>query len=237
MRPFRRCLTAASRRASGDVDRHPLGGVAADLDQHQLGAHRLLLQAVQHPGVDQRLALVHVAHRRRQLAAAAHRLDLLDHQRAVLVAAHAVGAAVHGDLPAAVAEGERQVDLAAVGAVVGELLLLVAAVDRLAEPQALIAAAVGEAEVALPGPFQQVVDRQVEGQAIAVESRSHGGDSMAWRRHHGLEAVRGASAAAGPVVESRGVAITGRRLGVAGRRPGPRPGPRLGREAVEPRVE
>ena len=81
------------------LEAQPLDRLGADLDQHQLDFDRLVLEARQHPGVDRRLALVDLAQQRRELPAAPHRLDLLDHQHAVL-AAHAVDAADQVDLPA-----------------------------------------------------------------------------------------------------------------------------------------
>jgi hypothetical protein len=130
--------------------------------------------AGEHPGVELGLLAVEVVDRLAELPAPAHRLDLLHHQGAVGVPAQAVEAAHHGHLPAAVAEGVAHPDLAAVGGVLLESLLLVPAVDRLAEPEPLVAPPVGESQAAGELPVQQVRHRQLEGQAVGVEAGRHG---------------------------------------------------------------
>ncbi len=153
-----------------------LGLVAADGDQHQLGADGFLLGLGEHPGVEQGLALVGLAHGRRQVAAAADRLDLLDHQRAVRLFPQAVGPALDGDLPAAVLKDMGDDHLAPVGRVVRQRLLLIAPVDGLAEPEALVAAAAGEAEAAQKGRVEQVGDGEVERAVFGVETSGHPGE-------------------------------------------------------------
>jgi hypothetical protein len=147
--------------------------VAADGDEHQLGADRDVRGgAAEHPGVEQGLALVHLAHGRRQRSAAADRLDLLDHQGPVGVVAQAVDAAMDPHGPAAVLEGVGDHDLAAVGGIAGERLLLVFAMDRLPEPHPFVAAAAGKAQ-ASQWPFEEVGHREVQRQGLGVETGRH----------------------------------------------------------------
>ena len=65
-------------RGRRDLEPKPFDRLAADLDQHQLDFDRSVLEPRQHPGIDRGLALVGLAHQRRELPAAPHRLDLLD---------------------------------------------------------------------------------------------------------------------------------------------------------------
>jgi hypothetical protein len=166
-------------RPQVDIDRLALHLVGADLDQDQLGADRdagplspVLL--AEEPHIEPRLALVELAHRRRELRPAAHRLDLLDHQGALGVAPEAVEAAVDRHLEAAVVEGVAHHHLAAVGRIFVQRLLLVAAVDRLPEPHPLVAAAVGEAEAAHQPAVEEIGDGELEGQLVGVEAGRHG---------------------------------------------------------------
>ena len=66
-------------------------------------------------------------------------------------------------------------DLAAVGGILRELLLLIAAMDGLSEPEPLIAAAAGEAEAAQERRFEEIGYGEVEPQALGVETRRHRG--------------------------------------------------------------
>ncbi len=161
-------------RVEVERDLQAFDAVAADRDQHQLGGDRARLELRQHPGVELRLALVEVADRGGELPLAAHRLDLLDHAAAVVALAQPVGAAGDHDAPAPVRDLDPQGDLPAVGRVLGEGALLVAAVDRLAEPEALEAAAVGEADRAGELRVEEVRDRELDHQALGVEARRHG---------------------------------------------------------------
>ena len=77
------------------------------------------------------------------------------------------------DGPAAVLEGVAHHYLAAVGGIVLQLLLLVAAVDGLAEPETLVAAAVGKAEAARQGGVEEIGDREVEREGLRVEAGRH----------------------------------------------------------------
>src|SRR3954453_10837145 len=70
-------------------------------------------------------------------------------------------------------------DLAAVGGVLRELLLLIAAMDGLAEPEPLIAAAAGEAEAAQERRFEEIGYGEVEPEALGVETRRHRGEVYA----------------------------------------------------------
>ena len=162
-------------RLEVELERLALGLVAADGDQHQLGAHGGRLGVGEHPGVEERLALIPLAHRRRQRAPPPHRLDLLDHQRPVRLAAQAVGPPLDGHPPAAVLEDVGDHHLATVGGVLGQLLLLIPAMDRLPQPQPLVAAATRKAEAAQKRRFQEIGDGEVELEALGVEARGHPG--------------------------------------------------------------
>src|SRR3954449_8227174 len=70
-------------------------------------------------------------------------------------------------------------DLAAVGGVLRELLLLITAMDGLSEPEPLIAAAAGEAEAAQERRFEEIGYGEVELQALGVETRRHRGEVYA----------------------------------------------------------
>ena len=97
-------------------------------------------------GVELGLPLVELLGGRSQLAASPDGFDLLDDPGAVRVPAEAVNAPSEAYVPALVLELQEKRNLAAIGGVQLEGLFLVAAVDRLAEPHALVAAAVGEAQ-------------------------------------------------------------------------------------------
>ena len=167
--------TAAVSASKLRLERLALGLVAADGDQHQLGAHGGRLGVGEHPGVEERLALVPLAHRLRQVPPAPHRLDLLDHQGAVRLAAQAVGPPLNGHPPAAVLEDVGDHHLALVGRVLGELLLLIPAMDRLPQPQPLVAAAARKAEAAQERRLQEIGDGEVELEALGIEARGHPG--------------------------------------------------------------
>ena len=72
--------------------------------------------------------------------------------------------APEGDPPATMLELSPQSDLSAVGGVCGEGAFLVAAVDRLPEPQPLVASAVGEADAPRSRGVDQVRDGETEGE-------------------------------------------------------------------------
>ena len=159
-----------------DFETLDLGG--ADLDQHELGtdcgeavaldvavrrlvgnrAGAVRAGPAQDPGVDRRLPPVGRQQPGRGLGVRAHRLDLLDGEPAFPVAVDAVGAAGQGDLPAPVDELEREFDFPPIARLSLHRPLLVAAVDRLTDPEPLEAAAVGEAEVPGGAMVEQVRD-------------------------------------------------------------------------------
>ena len=149
---------------------------AADLDQDEFGAHRQRggdSRAVDDPGVDRCLPAVGREQRRRRVGVRPHGLDLLDRQPALGVAVEAVGPAGQGHPPAPVLELERQLDLAPVARLALHRLFLVAAVDRLADPEPLETAAVGEPEVPRGAVFEQVRHGQPERPPVVVETRRH----------------------------------------------------------------
>jgi hypothetical protein len=73
--------------------------------------------------------------------------------------------------------------LPAIGSVSRQGLLLVTTVDRLAQPEALIASAIGKTEAADERAFEEVRYRQIEGLFLGVETRRHGRSIAAcyWR--------------------------------------------------------
>jgi hypothetical protein len=72
-----------------------------------------------------------------------------------------------------VGELDPQHDLAPIGRVGGERLLLVAAVNRLAEPEPLETAAVGEADRARELGIEEIGDRELEDELFGIEARRH----------------------------------------------------------------
>ena len=75
--------------------------------------------------------------------------------------------------------------LAAVGRVVDQRPILIAAVDRLPDPHALVAATVGEAQAAQLGPVDEVGDGDFDRQGVGIEAGRHRAEYTARRSLEG----------------------------------------------------